>query len=140
MARLPEPVYLPMPDGYAARVAQLEAEGYDTARAHWMAACEASGAVARREYHHRHLFWFGDAPESTRALWDEIADHEGARHEFHQAKDTLVGYLAYRRQTARASRDTLLAQRRKAREFIKANGLWEAWVQENRKGLDGTER
>lgn len=126
------PEYLPMPDGYAQRVAQLEAEGHPTAEAHWMAACEASGAVARRETNHRDLFWFGETPDEQREAWDRIADREGKRFYFHQKKDTLVGYLAHGRHEARLN--TELGQDRMDRlvDFIKERGLWNEWVAQNK--------
>jgi hypothetical protein len=97
------PEYLPTPAGLAARAAQLQADGHPVDTAHWMAACEALGAVARREHHHRDLFWHGDVPDEQRNAWDRIADHEGKRFYFHQKKDTLVGYLSHGRHTARLS-------------------------------------
>ncbi|AEM88788.1 hypothetical protein [Streptomyces violaceusniger] len=126
------PEYLPVPGGYAERVAALEAEGHATAEAHWMAACEASGAVARRETNHQDLFWFGDMPDHDRKVWDRIADREGKRFYFHQKKDTLVGYLAHRRHEERIN--VHLGHKRMDRlvAFIKEHGLWDEWVAQNR--------
>jgi hypothetical protein len=130
------PEYLPIPDGYTQRVAQLEAEGHDSARAHWMAACEASGAIARRESNHRDLFWFGETSDEGREAWERIADREGKRFYFHQKKDTLVGYLAHGRHEARINAE--MGHRRQDRlvNFIKQNGLWDKWVAQNRAKLD----
>lgn len=126
------PEYLPKPDGYTQRVAALEAEGHDTAEAHWMAACEATGAIGRRETNHRDLFWFGDMPDDQREVWDRIADREGKRFYFHQKLDTLVGYLAHGRHDARLN--TQLGHERQEHlvAFIKQQGLWDAWLAANR--------
>jgi hypothetical protein len=134
------PEYLPMPNGYAQRVAQLEAEGHDSARAHWMAACEASGAIARRESNHRDLFWFGEPSDENREAWERIADREGKRFYFHQKKDTLVGYLAHRRHEERLNAQMGVKRQEKLTQFIKDNGLWEAWVAQNRKSVDDNEK
>jgi hypothetical protein len=134
------PEYLPMPDGYAQRVAQLEAEGHDSTRAHWMAACEASGAVARRETNHRDLFWFGDTPDDDREVWDRIADREGKRFYFHQQKDTLVGYLAHRWHKSKLTARMGNERQDRLNEFIKEHGLWDAWVAQNRKPSADTEK
>lgn len=126
------PEYLPLPEGYAQRVADLETQGHPTTEAHWMAACEASGAIARRETNHRDLFWFGDMPDEQREVWDRIADREGKRFYFHQKKDTLVGYLAYNRHKARITAQ--MGQEREERlvNFIRDKGLWDEWVAQNR--------
>jgi hypothetical protein len=133
------PEYLPMPDGYAQRVAELEAEGHDSVRAHWMAACEASGAVARRESNHRDLFWFGEASDENRKAWERIADREGKRFYFHQKKDTLVGYLAHRRHEERLNAQMGVKRQERLAQFIKDNGLWDAWTTANRKNLNDDE-
>jgi hypothetical protein len=130
------PEYLPIPDGYAQRVAQLEAEGNDSTRAHWMAACEASGAIARRESNHRDLFWFGETSDEGREAWERIADREGKRFYFHQKKDTLVGYLAHRRHEERLNAQMGIKRQERLTQFVKDNGLWDAWVAQNRKSLD----
>ena len=126
------PEYLPLPEGYAQRVADLEAEGHPTSEAHWMAACEASGAVARRETNHRDLFWHGDPSDEQRSVWDRIADREGKRFYFHQAKDTLVGYLAHRRHEERINAQMGHARVDRLVAFIKEHGLWDEWVDDNR--------
>lgn len=95
------PEYLPCPDGLTARAEQLQAEGHAPDTAYWMAACEAIGAVGRRETNHRDLFWHGDVPDEQRDAWDRIADREGKRFYWHQKKDTLVGYLSHGRHKAR---------------------------------------
>lgn len=134
------PEYLPMPDGYARRVIDLEAAGHSVTEAHWMAACEASGAVGRRETNHRDLFWFGDLPDQKREVWDRIANREGKRFYFHQEKDTLVGYLAHGRHDARLN--TQIGEERQQRlvDFIKEHGLMEAWVASNRENLNDEQR
>jgi len=134
------PEYLPMPDGYAQRVAELEAAGHPATEAHWMAACEASGAVGRRETNHRDLFWFGNLPDDQRDVWDRIADREGKRFYFHQDKDTLVGYLAHGRHDARLN--TQIGEERQQRlvDFIKEHGLWDTWVASNRKNINDDEK
>ncbi|MBP5896422.1 hypothetical protein [Streptomyces scabiei] len=125
------PEYLPRPDGYEERVAALVAGGTSTTDAHWMAACEAIGAVGRRETNHRDLFWFGDMPDEQREVWDRIADREGKRFYFHQKRDTLVGYLAHGRHSARLN-DQLGNERQESlTKFIKEHGLWDAWVTHN---------
>lgn len=116
------PEYLPMPEGYAQRVAE----------AHWMAACEATGAIGRRETNHRDLFWFGDMPNDQREVWDRIADREGKRFYFHQEKDTLVGYLAHGRHKARTTAQMGSERQDRLTAFIKDHGLWGAWVAHNR--------
>lgn len=123
--------YLPMPDGYTKRAADLQAAGYTEEQAHWMAACEASGAITRTERSHRDLFWYGDTPDEQREAWDEIAEKEGRRFYFHQRKDTLVGYLAYGRHKARLTAQQLVERSQRLTEFVKKNGLWDVWVQEN---------
>ncbi|MER7815597.1 hypothetical protein [Streptomyces sp. NPDC096153] len=99
------PEYLPLPAGLADRARELLATGEAKTeeQAWWMAACEAIGAVARRETNDAALFWYGDLPDEQREVWDRIADREGKRHYFHQQKDTLVGYLACSRHKARTS-------------------------------------
>lgn len=127
------PEYLPMPEGYAQRVANLEAAGHPATEAHWMAAGEASGAVARRETNHRNLFWFGDTPAEQWDVWDRIADREGKRFYFHQKKDTLVGYLSHRRHEERLNAQIGHERQGRLVDFIKKHGLWDAWVAQNRK-------
>lgn len=126
------PEYLPLPDGYAERVAALEAEGHPTTEAHWMAACEAIGAVGRRETNHRDLFWHNEAAYEQRETWDRIADREGKRFYFHQRKDTLVGYLAHERHEAQVTRKTGLDRQDRLAAFIKEHGLWDEWVAQNK--------
>lgn len=133
------PEYLPMPEGYARRVADLEVAGHPATEAHWMAACEASGAVARRETNHRDLFWFGDTPHEQRAVWDRIADREGKRFYFHQKKDTLTGYLAHRRHEERLNAQIGHKRQERLVAFIKQHDLWGAWVAGNRKRAIATE-
>ncbi|MFE5037149.1 hypothetical protein [Streptomyces sp. NPDC056683] len=122
------PEYLPRPAGYEARVAALVAAGTQEAEAHWMAACEAIGAVGRRETNDRDLFWHDDAAADLRDTWERIADREGRRFYFHQRKDTLVGFLAHRRHEDRTN--TRLAHDRNERlvTFIKERGLWPDWL------------
>ncbi|KPC73475.1 hypothetical protein ADL27_52125 [Streptomyces sp. NRRL F-6602] len=136
------PEYLPMPDGYAQRVTELEAEGHATARAHWMAACEASGAVARRESNHRDLFWFGETSDENREAWERIADREGKRFYFHQKKDTLVGWLAHRRHEERTNAELHHKRGERLAAFLREKGLWGEWTAYNRakRGLDTEEQ
>ncbi|WP_333745459.1 hypothetical protein [Streptomyces sp. IBSBF 2950] len=126
------PEYLPCPPGYEERVAALIAGGTSTIDAHWMAACEAIGAVGRRETNHRDLFWHNEAAYEQRETWDRIVEREGQRFYFHQKKDTLVGYLAHGRHTARIN--TKLGHDRQERliDFIKDKGLWDDWIAHNR--------
>jgi hypothetical protein len=122
------PEYLPRPDGYEDRVAALVAAGTPATDAHWMAACEAIGAVGRRETNHRDLFWHGEPTDEQRAAWDRIADREGKRFYFHQARDTLIGYLAHGRHEARTSRNLGLDRMDRLVSFIKERGLWPDWL------------
>ncbi|GAA0704746.1 hypothetical protein GCM10010193_69690 [Kitasatospora atroaurantiaca] len=103
--KIQEPEYLPMPTGLDDRALALEESGVasSAAEAFWMASCEAIGGVGRSEHNHRDQFWFGDLPDEQREVWDRIAEREGRRFYFHQAKDTLVGYLAHGRHDARLS-------------------------------------
>lgn len=126
------PEYLPRPAGYEERVAALVAAGTPTADAHWMAACEAIGAVGRRETNHRDLFWFGDMPDDDRAVWDRIADREGKRFYFHQRLDTLVGYLAHGRHEARVTARAGHDRQEKLSTFLRERGHWPDWVDYNR--------
>lgn len=125
------PEYLPRPAGYEERVAALVAAGTPTAEAHWMAACEAIGAVGRRETNHRDLFWHGETPDEQRDAWDRIADREGKRFYFHQRKDTLVGYLAYRAHKSRLTAQLGQEREESLVDFLKDRGLWDAWVDYN---------
>ncbi|MEE1838087.1 hypothetical protein [Streptomyces sp. SP17KL33] len=132
------PEYLPRPEGYEERVASLVAAGTPAPDAHWMAACEAIGAVGRRETNHRDLFWHNDAAYEQRETWDRIVGREAERFYFHQKKDTLVGYLAHGRHTARIN--TKLGHERQERlvDFIKQQGLWDDWIAHNRGRIEAT--
>ncbi|MFI5814861.1 hypothetical protein ACIA7S_28380 [Streptomyces sp. NPDC051643] len=130
MAQPPE--YLPRPDGYENRVAELVADGTPDVDAHWMAACEAIGAVGRRETNDRALFWHDEASADLHELWDRISLREAKRFYFHQVKDTIVGYLAHTRHEARISRDAGDKRQERLVDFIKARGLWGAWLADNR--------
>lgn len=125
------PEYLPCPDGYEERVTALMMDGITTANAHWMAACEAIGAVGRRETNDRHLFWH-EVTDEQREVWERIADREGKRFYFHQRKDTLVGYLAHGRHQARITRDCGQSRMERLVAFIQGKGLWDAWIAHNR--------
>lgn len=138
MAEAPE--YLPRPDGYKQRVADLEASGHPTDEAHWMAACEAIGAVGRRETNHRDLFWHDGTTAEQRDTWDRIADREGKRFYFHQAKDTLIGYLAHRRHEERINAEMGHKRMERLVAFIKQHGLWDAWITHNRAKLSTAEK
>jgi hypothetical protein len=124
------PEYLPRPVGYEERVAALVAAGTPAADAHWMAACEAIGAVGRSE--NNHVFWHDGKTADQHETWDRIAGREARRYYFHQAADTLVGYLAHGRHEAQIN--LRMAHRRMGRlvSFIKEHGLWDAWVAHNR--------
>lgn len=130
------PEYLPRPDGYEERVAALIEAGTPVSDAHWMAACEAIGAVGRRETDHRDLFWHNEAAYEQRETWDRIADREARRFYFHQAKDTLVGYLAQGRHEARIARDNGQARMERLVAFIEGKGLWSDWIAQNRARLE----
>jgi hypothetical protein len=134
------PEYLPRPAGYEDRVAALVAAGTPETDAHWMAACEAIGAVGRRETNHRDLFWHDDTAMAQVETWDRIADREGKRFYFHQAKDTLVGYLAHRRHEERINAQAGHHRMERLVEFIKARGLWDDWISSNRARLDAARK
>lgn len=130
------PEYLPCPPGYEQRVAALVAAGTPTGEAHWMAACEAIGAVGRREGGDRDLFWHDETTAEQRETWDRIAELEARRFYFHQKKDTLVGYLAHGRHEARISRDNGHARMDRLVAFIEDKGLWPDWIAHNRARLE----
>lgn len=134
------PEYLPRPEGYEDRVAALRAAGTPEADAHWMAACEAIGAVGRSENNHRDMFWHNDAAYNERETWDRISLREAQRYYFHQRKDTLVGYLADGRHNAQLN--TKMGHDRMERlvAFIKANDLWNDWLAHNRARVDTARR
>lgn len=132
MSEATPPEYLPLPEGYAQRVADLEAAGHPPTEAQWMAACEAIGAVGRRESNDRALFWHNEASADRHELWDRISLREAQRYYFHQKKDTLIGYLAHGRHDARIN--TRLGHERQERlvDFIKQHGLWDQWIAQNK--------
>jgi hypothetical protein len=122
------PEYLPRPAGYEARVAALIAAGTPEADAHWMAACEAIGAVGRSEHNHRDLFWHDDTTADQRDTWDRIAEREARRFYFHQRKDTILGYLAHGRHDARLNAKLSHDRTERLVHFIKERGLWSDWL------------
>lgn len=122
-----EPEYLPVPEGYAERVAKLEAAGHPAVEAHWMAACEAMGAVTRTNGSSGALFWYGEASRDDKKLWDKVAKSEGKRYFDRIRKDTLVGYLANQRNTAAGVSEFVLEEERALADFVKEKNLWDEW-------------
>lgn len=130
------PEYLPRPQGYEERVAALVAAGTPHTDAHWMAACEAIGAVGRSENNHRDMFWHNDTAHQQCETWDRIAIREARRYYFHQRKDTLIGHLAHGRHEARLNAKLGHDRMERLVDFITGRGLWPDWVATNKARLE----